>query len=432
MSHLIFEHGKEVGKEIIVPPSGIKFGRSPANDLVLDDASVMLFQGRFFFKSDGTLWVTDFSAAEKTTVGGEPVDEYMLKVGELVEVGETAFRVICAKLEEETAVAEVKPVEEKIDLGFKPEPESRKNRAGKDGSKSSTLMHRVLQVVVVVLVVVVLVVAAPYILNKSDDATVASFENKTFSLVYECIRANPSNIFRYHLLLSEDGRATLEVDDLKSRHLTKKVEIPAAALHNLSRRLSTSGFFDVQGDRVMDAPDQYDLYDIAIVYNGQCNQVRVLNREPPSAVKDAVALIEEFVLKQMDIPYTLLEDPVVLRRYAMEAFKIGESRFAERDVRQGNLAESIKQFKASMNFLEVLEPKPELYRQARVKLEQAQAEQDARYKDYMFNVEGAIRLGDWREASKFLKILAELIPDRKDDRYKIISSKQLDVEDHLR
>ena len=74
MSHLSIEQGKEVGNEITVPTSGMKFGRSPANELVLEDDAAMLFHGRFFFKTDGTLWVTDVGAGEKNTVGGVPVD----------------------------------------------------------------------------------------------------------------------------------------------------------------------------------------------------------------------------------------------------------------------------------------------------------------------------------------------------------------------
>ncbi len=80
MSHLIIEQGEAVGTEVSIPMAGMKFGRSPANDLVLKDESVMLFHGRFFFKSDGSLWVTDFGAGEKTTVGGLPIDEHQLKV----------------------------------------------------------------------------------------------------------------------------------------------------------------------------------------------------------------------------------------------------------------------------------------------------------------------------------------------------------------
>ena len=53
MFHLIIEQGDSIGTEVTVPPSGMKFGRSPANDFVLNDDSVMLFHGRFFFKSDG-------------------------------------------------------------------------------------------------------------------------------------------------------------------------------------------------------------------------------------------------------------------------------------------------------------------------------------------------------------------------------------------
>jgi len=119
MFHLIIEQGNDVGREVTVPSNGIKFGRSPANNLVLDDESVMLFHGRFFFKSDGTLWVTDFGAGEKTVVEGLPVDEYQLKVGELIQIGKTAFRVVNVKPSEQEEVAVISSGNESIDLGFK-------------------------------------------------------------------------------------------------------------------------------------------------------------------------------------------------------------------------------------------------------------------------------------------------------------------------
>ncbi len=429
--HLIIEKGKDVGKEIAVPSGGMKFGRSPANDFVLADPKVMLFQGRFFFKSDDTLWVTDFSAQEKTTVGGIPVDEHQLAVGELVEVGDTAFRVIHIKpgsgnkTPSKTAESET----EEIDLGFKPE---KKGRVKKDGEKKSTLMHRVLQVVTVLLVLMVLAVATQVFLSSEPAAAVDAPEVKNLSLVYECVRGSSKNIFRYYLELTDDGTASIQINDLNNRHISKSVNVPAKELETFSRRLGGSGFFEIDRDYIVKAPNRYEMVDIAIYRNGEFNQVKVLNRQLPSEIKSAVSILEEFVSDELDVPFTLLEEPETLLRYAGESFRLGQARFNERDVSPGYLAESVKHFQSAMMYLETLEPKPELFTKAVEKMEQAKAEQDARYKDFMFNAERAIRLGDWREASKYLRILAELIPDRKDERYEIISAKQLEVEENLR
>jgi hypothetical protein len=222
------------------------------------------------------------------------------------------------------------------------------------------------------------------------------------------------------------------VDDLKNRHIEKSVEISEKVIENLSRRIEGTGFFAVEGNLTIDAPNRYELHDVAIFRNGQFNHVRVLNKELPPEIKQTISILEDFVFGEMDIPFTLLEEPEVLFSYAKESFKLGEERFAELDVRHGNLAAAIKHYKEAIVYLETLEPKPDLYLQAQKQIQKARGIQDERYKDYMFNVDRAIRLADWREATKHLRILAELIPERSDERYEVISSKQLDVEDHLR
>jgi hypothetical protein len=415
----------------------MKFGRSPANDLVLDDESVMLFQGRLFFKSDDALWITDFSAAEKTTVGGEPIDEYALSVGDLIEVGGTAFRVISIKPDGEEAPAPAaaakKATEEEIDLGFKSDKRQPQPKVKKERTKAQSLVHRILQVLIVLLVLLVIAVAAPEILNQnSRNVSPAVEQEKSMSFTYESVRGSYKDIFRYHLELTPEGTATIQIDNLGSRHNTKSAEVSAEALETLSRRLSSSGFFDIERDYVATAPNAYVYSDVAIYCNGRFNQVRVLNREAPKDFEHTVAILEDFVFSVLDIPFTLLEDEETLLRFAADSFKLGEARFSERDVRPGNLAEAVKHYKEAVVYLESLDIKPELYERVKHGMAKAVAEQDTRYKDYKFNAERAMRLGDWREAEKQLRVLAELIPDRKDDRYEIISSKQLEVEEHLR
>ncbi len=437
MYHLIIEQGQEVGKEVAVPPSGMKFGRSPANDLVLADESVMLFQGRFFFKSDGALWVTDFSAADKTTVGGEPIDEHVLNVGDLVEVGLTAFRVIgTRRAEDKPSISETPSsdaAEEEVDLGFKPSRRQRNTKEKKERTKAQSLVQRVLQVAVFLLLLLVIAIAVPELMQlNGNGASSAVEQEKSLSFTYECVKGSQKNIFRYYLELTPEGGASIQIDDLNDRHITKSAEVSAEALETLSRRLVGSGFFEIDRDYVIRPSSTYDLYDIAIYCNGRFNQVRVLNREQPKDFEHTVSILEDFVFSELDVPFTLLEEPEALIRYAADSFKLGQARYSERDVQPGNLAEAVKHYRESMVYLETLEPKPSLYGQAKQGMARAKAEQDTRYKEYKFNAERAMRLGNWRAAETQLRILAELIPDRDDERYETISSKQLEVEEHLR
>ncbi len=437
MSHLIIEQGKEVGTEITVPAAGMKFGRSPANNLVIEDEEVMLFHGRFFFKSDGALWVTDFGAAEKTTVGGVPIDEHALAVGDLVEVGETAFRVISIKPEGADAPAPAptadKEEDEEVDLGFKAPKKSPAAKEKKERTKAQSLVHRILQLAVILLVLLVLAIAAPEFMKLRGTTVAPAVEQeKSVSFAYECVRGSYMDIFRYHMELTPDGRATITIDNLGTRHNTKTAEISAEALETLSRRLAGSGFFDIKRDYVVTVPNAYNFKDIAIYCNGRFNQVRILNKEAPRDFERTVTILEDFVFSELDIPFTLLEDDETLLRLAAESYKLGQARYSERDVRPGNLAEAIRNYKEALVYLEALDVKPDLYDKVKQGMSRATAEQDMRYKDYMFNADAGMRLGDWREAERQLRVLAELIPDRKDERHQIISSKQLEVEEHLR
>lgn len=420
----------------MVPRTGIKFGRSPANDLVLDDEAVMLFQGRFFFKSDETLWITDFSVGEKARLDGEPIDEEQLKVGDLVEVGSSAFRVISTKLEGSgVAPASGEPAQPEIDLGFKPVTPARKSKVGggRGQERQGSPVFRLLQIVVIVLILLLVVVAATELLGSGNRSGARALKEKGVAFAYECVRGTPDNIFRYSLELTRDGRASIEVDDCKSRHISKKANLSEADMENLSRRLAgSSGFFKLNNNREGQVPGKYELYDVALLLNGDFNHVRVLNRQLSADMQKTIAILEDFAFKALDVSFTLLEDDETLIRYARDAFQLGKDHYEERDSTYGNLAAAIKDLNEAINYLETLEPKPDPYEKIMELLEQARDEQDKRYKDYMFNVDRAMRLGDWVEAKRQLLVLAELIPDRADERYQTISSKQLEVENKLR
>lgn len=442
MSHLIIEQGREVGHEIVVPSAGIKFGRSPANDLVLDDDAVMLFHGRFFFKSDGTLWVTDFGAGEKTTVGGMPIDEYQLETGNLVEVGTTAFRVINTN-QNADGEAPLLPTVEKtdveqsgeIDLGFRPSGlKSNEPRKSKESQGNGSLMGRFMQTTIGVLVagVLVFVVLEATKLSKTSSSTAVSPKN-TLALNYERVQADNNNIFRYQLDLDEKGNFKVVVDDLKNnRHVQKEKTIPETMMLQLASQLDDTRFLDVESDYVGIAEGQYDLWDLTIRRNSRYHHVRVLNRLPPQPVKRAASVIEDFALSEVRVLFTFLKNPEELRRYAEQSFHRGEALYEGRELRHGNLAEAITHFEEAMLYLGTFEPKPDLYFEAERQLEEVSQKRDEKYEDYMFRADRAIRLREWDTADKHLAVLSELVPDRSDPRYDKINSKKLNVEQYLR
>lgn len=443
MSHLIIEQGKNVGTEVAVPETGMKFGRSPANDLVLEDDAVMLFHGRFFFKSDGALWVTDFGAGEKTTVGGEAIDEHPLKMGDLVEVGNTAFRIINTTLHSDPSpVTVVEPEELKpdathdhsIDLGFnRPSPRKVKPAVGSKPPAKSKLINRLVIVLAMLVVVVVAVLVFNSLSNKLGGAGGGGPQKGQLTLTYERVEGDDSNIFRYYLELDVKGRLSISVDDLKNkRHIQKTEAVPASAVQQLAKNIDNSGFFRLDTDFAGVAEGQYDLYDLTVQYNSRFHHIKVLNRTAPPEIRNAVDSIEDFALTELGIPATLFRDPEELLREAQHAFEVGQTRYAERDVRNANLAAAIGLFEETMLYLNTFEPKPELFEQADRLLEQAKAEQDRRYEDYMFNVDNHMQLRQWDEAQRYLRILIELIPDRDDERYDEIERKLNNVEQRLR
>jgi len=435
MSHLIIEQGADVGKEVTVPRAGMKFGRSPANDLVLDDAPLMLFQGRFFFKSDGTLWVTDFSVEEKSRIAGVPVDEQQLKVGDLVEVGSTAFRVISTRMEEKEEVAAVveAPAAEEIDLGFKPAKKMVKpGGTAPVKARTASPTYRVLQVVVIVLLLLLVVVGATeYMRSRASVAGRGVFMQGVF-LNYEYVKGDAGNLFRYALSVTPQGVATLSVDDVRSRHFSKTSQLTPEVIKQFAQQVESSGFFSITGDRIGEVTDTFDQYDLVLACNGKFNHVRVVNRELPVDMRQIVATLEKFAFNALDVSLTLTIEDDKLIEYAQEAYRLAEDRYRERETAYGNLAAAILHLKEAINYLEPLEPKPEPYEQSVNLMARARGEQDRLYAEYMFDADRAMRTGDWVEAQSKLRILIQIISDRSDERYGTISEKMLEVEDKLR
>lgn len=120
-----------------------------------------------------------------------------------------------------------------------------------------------------------------------------------------------------------------------------------------------------------------------------------------------------------------------LRDKAKEAFKYGEALYNERMISYENIYKAIEAYKKSLAYQRHLEPKPDYFHQTLLNLKEAREYLDSEYRIHKFEAEKAIRMKDWRQVKKELKICMALISDRKDERYKKALKRLKQVEKHL-
>jgi hypothetical protein len=384
------------------------------------------------------LWFPDFGVYKKTTVGGVPIDEHQLKVGDLVEAGSTAFRVINTSQAEEAAPAPAPAPREAdrgkaIDLGFRHAGKTSEAASEARHQSRGTLMHRLMQVGVSLLVLLVLVVIGSEFSKLNTDTTPQVQKHERLTLSYERVKADSSNIFRYYLELDDKGILSVQLDELKGNlHFEKTKKLSQTQLARLSQSIEDAGFFDVDSDYAGNFPGQVDLFDLAVSRNRRYHRIRVLNNRLPTAIEQTEAVLEDFAARELKIPFTMTMPSHERIQYGLQALELANTRYAERDVRHANLAEAIKHYREAMLFLQNIDEQREQYSKAEAGLDAATKERDSRYDDFMFRADHSVALTEWQTAYKNLQILQDLIPDRDDPRRDKINDKLMSVERHLR
>jgi pSer/pThr/pTyr-binding forkhead associated (FHA) protein len=93
---LVCTAGALKGARIPVPDGGLSIGRADDNDVVLNDEGASRFHTRLLF-DNGTLWCQDSGSRNGVFVNGKRLTGHQaLKVGDTMEVGTHAFKVMWA------------------------------------------------------------------------------------------------------------------------------------------------------------------------------------------------------------------------------------------------------------------------------------------------------------------------------------------------
>ena len=84
---------EDAGELVLLPLAAdlVRAGRSPANDIVLDDASVSRRHALLARRGDAT-WILDDRSLNGVRVNGERVSEAALRDGDVVALGHVAVR----------------------------------------------------------------------------------------------------------------------------------------------------------------------------------------------------------------------------------------------------------------------------------------------------------------------------------------------------
>lgn len=435
--HLRVVGGPEDGREIHVPAEGLRIGRSSRNDISIADDAMSRFQCRFFLKPGEGLWVSDLGSANGTLVNGGIVQEKRLAVNDEVVAGDTRFRVMAlddragdAPAGQAAVATPPEKAEGLPDLGLK-------KGAAADGSAPGNPLRRKLVWIAGLMAVVVVIVLLPRaklvsVLPWGKPPVVEAPRDvlPDFEATLERVEGSASNIFRYALEIT-GGQLMVQVDDLESnRHVRRERKVAPELLKDLARSLESGGFFELAGEYAGLASGILESSDLSVTIGVKTHRVKVVNRIEPEGFASARAILEEFGKNELGLA-ALAIDPAALVEKAREALLQGKKLWDEREVRNENLFKAIRAYKECEWYLETIEPKPDFYGETVSARADGERELQRRYDDLSFLAERAVKLRDWKEAERQLRVILEMIPDSSDDRYRMADKKMVDVGRHL-
>ncbi len=428
--------GPDKGRDVTVPPAGIRLGRSSENDVALADPLLSRHHCRIDFTAAGELQVTDLDSANGTLVNGAAVACQKLRPGDQIHIGDTLLAV--AAIEDHASAGGSAPAQTAsggaaappifVDLGF-----------GGAGSQAASRPPTLRPILWAVGAAALLLLGAALIMRMPDrptrPATLAVPEQRRLPLEihYEKVEATSNSIFRYEMTLSPAMRLAIAIDDLsENRHVREEAVVATNLVLGLACELDESGFFSLADEyEGVARPELHNTWELTLIIGDRVKRCRVMNRVEPAEFQSVRERLETFGKNELGI-WAIQFSREKLIALAEAAFTRARNRFDERGIAYGNTAEAIRRFKEALFYLQTIDPKPDFHSELVSLLAQAEDELGRRYEEQRFLADRALNLKEWSAAARELRILRELIPDRSDPRNIEAERKLLDVENRLK
>lgn len=429
---LVIISGEMAGRRFAVGPAAVRLGRSSSNDIHVPDEELSRNHCLFEPFGETGLRVTDLASANGTSVNGVPIgsDPVDLKEGDVIEVGRTTLRVGDGTVR----AAPVARAEGAVDLGLG----SSAPEKGTTPAKRRSPMMNVLWAVAVLIAcgAIALILTTPSEGPSQPAPRAVADETPTVSeVMYEKVKADSKGIFRFAMTFGSDGMLSVKIDDTANnrRMQPKRIRLSDEGRRELNEILEWKRLKGLERDYVGVEPDPpaADSQVLKVVYTTCTRTVRVLNTEEPEAFAAIREKLEAFSKSELGV-WAIAYSRERLVELAEEAVRLGAAKWEERDVNYGNLAAAIVAYKEAAFYLETVNPKPECAALAAEGLKRAKEELDRRYTDQRFLADKALNLSQWETARNELKVLLEMVPDRKDDRNRDARQKLVSAETNLK
>lgn len=456
---LLVINGPFANRRFKVPPGGLRLGRSSSSDMPIPDEELSRNHCLFEPSGEDAISVTDLASANGTLVNGELIDSAarVLSAGDMIEVGATRLRVVGDEMSapnpsapkadapkpSPAPKADASKVVDSIDLGLGHGAADSAGgsvpkyaaKAPRSGSKLLNLIFVSVAVLLVCAIVWLLMLSDVDRRNKETRSVVPQAKPSLISLSYEKVEADARHIFRYAMSINSTGELSVVYDDLPQdeRHVAKTKILDAAALKRVAEILETPGWRELDSSYSgSSAADLNELKSVRIrtVCGETVREVLVENTLEPPAFQQVREALETFSRNELAV-WALEYSRDKLLELSLESERVGDAKWEERDVEYGNLSAAFYAYNEAVCYLDTVNPKPNTFAALNEKMNRVKKELDDRFRDQSFKADKAIKLSDWEVAREELRILCDMVPDKRDSRHNEANAKLVDVENRL-
>lgn len=422
---LVVLTGDLKGRRFSVNEVALRLGRSSSNDIHIPDEELSRNHCLFEISGESGIRVTDLASANGTEVNGTSIgsNPRELKEGDIITVGSTRLSVGDVKLTEGA---------KSVDLGLDAKV---KTEGIKTTVKRAPITNLLWGVTALLLAgVTALLLLAPT--ETEETIPVHSPDQPVVrEVTFEKVMANSNGIFRYALKADANGKLTVEIDDTQNnRHMLPKSKfLQSEARAELNEILSYKTMVALEDEYIGIEPDPPALnsFVLKVVYSSRVKKISVINTQEPDEFLAVREKLESFSKSELGV-WAIAYSRDRLIELAQDSLALGNRKWEDRDVNYGNLSAAISAYQEALFYLDTVNPKPSFIQEAIAGLERAKKELDRRYTDQRFLADKAMNMARWDVACEELKILVEMIPDRKDDRHRDAQQKLVSAENNLK
>lgn len=429
---LIVENGAFAGRRFPVSEGGVRLGRSSSNNICIPDEELSRNHCLFEPFGEEGIRVTDLASANGTYVNGAAVgsESVELHPGDVIEVGTTRLRISGGESPATAAGID-------LGLGTADSPSTTAVSSSVAGAphRRSPLAN-ILWCVVVALfgVVIYLVLSGKLGDDAAPIAEVQETKESVSEFRYEKVDADSSAIFRYYMTYATDGTLKVMIDDVPNanRHIVKSAKLTDEARERLNEILTDPEILTLDREYAGPGgePPELKSWRLRVLYTTRGRSIHVENTQEPEAFRRIREKLEAFANNELGL-WALQYSREKLIEMAAASAENGRSKWADREVEYGNIHAAICAYREAIVYLDTVNPKPLEFADYKAALEEAEAELEQRYRDQRFRADQALKMSNWETAHQELKVLCELVPDRRDDRYREAAAKLIDVEKRL-